>query len=77
MCDLKGNIVASLGKYELPAWCGNDYVVLMIKADGSQTIELTKPISMTFNPSASADGSKVVYNTIDGRLFLLNITIEK
>lgn len=93
VCDLKGRIVASLGKYELPAWCGNDYVVvqnatddghqyhssqvLMIKADGSETIELTKPVSMTFNPSASADGSKVVYNTIDGRLFLLNITIEK
>lgn len=91
--DLEGKIVASLGKYEFPAWCGNDYVVvqnatddghqlhssqiLLLKSDGSQQVQLTKPVSMSLNPTASADGSKVVYNTIDGRLYMINLKYEK
>ena len=58
VCDLDGNLIADLGKYTSPAWCGNDYVVavnathdghqyetsqiVLLKVDGSYKKELTK-----------------------------------
>lgn len=92
VCDLEGNLLADLGKYTAPAWMGNDYVVatnatndghqyessqiVLLKADGSMKKELTKPESMSMNPTASADGSRIVYNTIDGRLFVMELSIK-
>ena len=93
VCDLEGNVLASLGRYEAPRWAGNDYVVaenatndghqyescqiMLLKADGSFKYALTKPETMTMNPSASANGSRIAYNTIDGRLFVMDIKISE
>lgn len=93
VCDLDGNVLASLGRYVAPRWAGNNYVVaenstsdghqyessqiLLIKADGSFQQALTKPETMTMNPSASADGTRIAYNTIDGRLFVMTIKITE
>lgn len=93
VCDLEGNITASLGRYTAPRWAGNGYVVaenstsdghqfessqiLLLKADGSFSYALTKPETMTMNPTASADGLRIAYNTIDGRLFLMDIKITE
>lgn len=90
--DLNGNILSSLGNYESPVWYGNDCVVamnakhngyqhissqiVMMRADGSEFQELTRPESMAMNPSASMVGGKIVYNTIDGRLYQMNITLK-
>ncbi len=90
--DLKGNIIAKLGNYESPVWFGNDCVVamnakhngyqhissqiVMMKVDGSAFQELTMPESMAMNPTASFDAGKIVYNTIDGRLYQMNITLK-
>ncbi len=90
--DLKGNIISELGNYECPVWYGNDMVVAMnavdngyqfsssqiviMRADGSELQELTKPESMSMNPTASIQAGKIVYNTIDGRLYEMNITIK-
>ena len=90
--DLKGNVLAHLGNYEAPVWYNNDLVVvqkstddghqyktsqiLMIKADGSETQAITRPESMTFSPAASAEAQKIVYNTIDGRLYQVNVTLK-
>ena len=92
ICDLDGNLVAELGKYTSPAWCGNDYVVavnathdghqyetsqvVLLKADGSYKKELTTPVSMSMHPTASASGDRITYNTIDGRLFLMELKIK-
>ena len=81
----EGNVLASLGRYEAPRWAGNDYVVAENATnDGHQyescQIMLRRPTArlntpsqsletMTMNPSASANGSRIAYNTIDGRLF--------
>ena len=93
VCDLEGNVLASLGRYAAPRWAGNDYVVaenatvdghqyescqiMLLKADGSFKYALTKPETMTMNPSASANGSRIAYNTIDGRLFVMDIKISE
>lgn len=90
--DLNGNIISNLGNYEAPVWYGNDCVVAMnakhngyqhissqiiiIRADGSQMQALTKPESMTMNPTASIEAGKIVYNTIDGRLYQMNINLK-
>ena len=92
ICDLDGNVVAELGKYTSPAWCGNDYVVavnathdghqyessqiVLLKADGSYKKELTAPVSMSMHPTASAAGDRITYNTIDGRLFLMDLEVK-
>lgn len=91
--DLKGNVLATPGNYEAPVWYGNEHIVAMratddghqyassqivlLTADGSQLQALTRPESMTMNPSASIQASKVVYNTIDGRIFELPVTLKK
>lgn len=92
VCDLDGNVLADLGKYTSPYWMGNDYIVaenatsdghqyescqiMLLKADGSFSKALTKPESMSMNPTASADGSRIAYNTIDGRLFVMELTVK-
>ena len=92
VCDLEGNVISSLGKYISPVWYGNDYVVaqhstsdghqyessqiVLVKADGSFKKELTTPVSMTMNPTASAVANRIAYNTIDGRLFVMELEIK-
>ena len=90
--DLNGNVLKQLGNYESPVWFGNDCVVAMnakhngyqhtasqivlMRADGSELQELTRPESMTMNPTASFEAGKIVYNTIDGRLYQMNISLK-
>ena len=90
--DLNGNILAMPGNYESPVWYGNDHIVamnstndvynyhssqiLLLSVDGSQKQELTKPESMTMNPTASIEAGKIVYSTIDGRLYQMNIKLK-
>ena len=92
ICDLEGRLIADLGKYTSPAWCGNDYVVavnsthdghqyetsqiVLLKADGSYKKELTTPVSMSMHPTASATGERIVYDTIDGRMFLMDLKFK-
>lgn len=90
--DLDGNILAMPGNYEAPVWYGNNHIVAMnatndgynyhssqivlLTVDGSQKQELTKPESMTMNPTASFEAGKIVYATIDGRLYQMNINLK-
>lgn len=88
--DLKGNVLARLGNYEMPCWYNNDYVVaqnatddghqftssqlLLLKADGSWRHELTEPYSMAMQPTTAI--GKIVYTTIDGQLYVMEISIN-
>lgn len=90
--DLNGKVLADLGKYTEPVWYGNDYIVaqkttddghqfessklVLLKADGTFVKDLTKPESMAMNPTASAKAGRIVYNTIDGRMFVMEINIK-
>ncbi len=89
--DLHGNIISEPGNFEAPVWYDNNVVVAMnatddghqlkssqiviLRADGSEIQELTRPESMSMNPTASAAAGKIVYNTIDGRLYQINIKL--
>lgn len=87
--DLRGQVVAMLGNYEMPCWYDNDYIVaqhatddghqftssqlMLLKADGTWQAELTKPSSMAMHPTCG--GGKIVYTTIDGLLYEMHINI--
>jgi len=87
--DLRGQMLAMLGNYEMPCWYDNDYLVaqhatddghqftssqlMLLKADGTWQAELTQPASMTMHPTCG--GGKIVYTTIDGLLYEMRINI--
>lgn len=90
--DLKGNIIANPGKYEAPVWFGNNHIVVMnatddghqyqssrlilMTRDGSQSQALTKPESMSMFPTANTAADRIIYNTIDGRLYQLDVKLK-
>ena len=83
----------SLGILRAPKWMGNDWVVGMVDydngevvtsseivgvaADGTQRTVLTDDSVIALYPSASADASKIVYITNDGKVFLMKIETNK
>ena len=89
--DLRGQMLAMLGNYEMPCWYNSDYLVaqnakddghqfissqiLLLKADGTFKAELTKPSSMTMQPTCG--GGRIVYTTIDGLLYEMTINIRE
>lgn len=88
--DLNGKVLAQLGNYEMPCWLNDDYLVaqnatddghqftssqiVLLKADGTFRHELTRPTSMTMQPTCG--GGKIVYTTIDGQLHQMKIRIN-
>ncbi|MBD5249208.1 MAG: hypothetical protein HDS58_03835 [Barnesiella sp.] len=91
--DLEGRILSQPGMYEAPVWLGNNAIAAMKSTDdghqfsssqivamdlnGGNLTELTRPESMAMYPTATAAGDKLVYNTIDGRLILMNLELLK
>ena len=89
--DLRGQMVAMLGNYEMPSWYNNDYLVaqnakddghqftssqiVLLKSDGTWKADLTKPASMSMQPTCG--GGKIVYTTIDGLLYEMQINIHE
>lgn len=87
--DLRGQMLAMLGNYEMPCWYNNDYLVaqnakddghqftssqiVLLKADGTYMTELTRPASMAMQPTCG--GGRIVYTTIDGMLYEMKIKI--
>ena len=87
--DLQGRVLSELGVYEMPSWLNDDYLVaqnasddgyqftssqiVLIKVDGSFFKPLTSPTSMTMYPSAAA--GRVVYSSIDGYLYMMELNI--
>lgn len=89
--DLDGHVLAMPGRYEMPCWLNNDYLVaqnatddghqytssqiMLLKADGTYSHALTEPTSMTMTPTTG--GGKIAYSTIDGQLYLMQIHITE
>lgn len=90
--DLNGKVLSMPGNYEAPVWYGNDLIVamdatddghqyrssriVMLRADGSEMQPLTRPESMSMFPTASIESGKVVYNTIDGLLYEIDVKLK-
>jgi Tol biopolymer transport system component len=89
--NLDGSNPVSLGVMRAPKWMGNNWVIGMedyddgsvltaskiiaVAANGSNRTALTADSVIATNPSGSADATKIVYNTADGQIFLMNIEI--
>ena len=90
--DLKGNIIASLGHLNAPAWYNNELVVGMQNKDdgynitesivliknlaGNLTKQLSEPDHIAMYPTASAVVGKVAYNTLEGDIYVLELNIN-
>ena len=93
VCDIDGSNPASLGVLRAGKWMGNNWIIGMVDqdngevltaskivvaaADGTSRTYLTDDSVIATNPTASADASKIVYNTADGRIFLMKIKTNK
>ena len=91
--DLDGANAVSLGVLRAPRWMGNNWVIGMedydngtfitaskiiaVAANGSNRTALTDDKIIATNPTGSADGRKIVYNTGDGNIYLMNIEISE
>lgn len=91
--DLEGNIISRPGDYESPSWFGNKHLVvqkstddghqthssqiLLITIDGKEVQPLTKPESLTFNPTGDAEANVVWYTTIDGINYQQSVKLIK
>ena len=88
VCDLKGNIVAELGKLHAARWLDNNTIVAMNDTDNGVVITssaivaasldgkrqtLTDASMKAMYPYASADGKKVVFTTDEGETYMINI----
>ncbi len=92
VCDLQGNILASLGFVNAPVWFGNEYVVgmqdkddghvitdskIIIKSlDGKLTEILSPSEQIALEPTASAQAGKVAYATLEGDIYVLELSIN-
>ena len=91
--NLDGSNSVSLGVLRAPKWMGNDWVIGMVDydngevltsskivavaANGNHRTDLTNDSVIATNPSGSSDATKIVYNTADGKIFLMKIEIQK
>ncbi len=91
--NLDGSNPVSLGVLRAPKWMGNNWIIGMedyddgtvitssriiaVAANGAGRTALTDKSVIATNPSGSADASKIVYNTADGKIYLMNIEITK
>ncbi|MCU6769202.1 PD40 domain-containing protein [Barnesiella propionica] len=91
--NLDGSNPVSLGVMRAPKWMGNDWTVGMVDYDNGEIVtsskivavsangkvrtDLTDESSISMYPCASADASKIVYNTADGKVFLMQVKTTK
>lgn len=89
--DLRGQLLAMLGNYEMPCWYNNDYIVaqdakfnghrftssqlLLLKADGTWRAELTLPGAIAMQPTCG--GGKLICTTHEGLLHEIQITLHE
>jgi len=91
--DIDGSNPVSLGTLRAAKWMGNDWVVGMVDYDDGHVVTSSKIVAATANgkvrtdltdssiiatfPMPAADASKILYNTGDGKVYLMNIEISK
>ena len=90
---IDGSNPVALGTLRAPKWMGNDWIVGMLDYDDGHVVTSSKIVAVTVdgakrqdltnnsiiatNPVASADASKIIYSTGDGKIYLMHIEITK
>ena len=93
VCNIVGTNPFSLCTLRAPVWLGNDWVVGVVDYDngeivtysqifavtsqGTHRTALTDQSKICMYPSASDDASKIVYTTLNGEIFLMNVATSK
>ena len=91
--NIDGSNPVSLGTLRAAKWMGNDWVVGMVDYDDGHVVTSSKIVAVTATgavrqdltdssiiatyPEPAADASKILYNTGDGKVYLMNIEISK
>lgn len=93
VCDLSGKVIASLGKVNAPVWYNNYYVVgmddkddgsvitssgvVIVSLDGKTRQTLTPEDRIAMYPAASSSAGRIAYCTADGKIYVMDIDINK
>lgn len=93
VCDLNGKIIQKLGYLNAPAWYNDNFVVgmqdkddgkfitastILIKSiDGKTSKALSNSNQIAMYPTASAAASKVAYNTLEGDIYIVELSVSK
>ncbi|MDE6301088.1 MAG: hypothetical protein K2M19_05185 [Muribaculaceae bacterium] len=91
--DLEGSVLTVIPSLEAPVWVSDDVIaamnttddghqfsssqIVLVRVDGSESQAVTAPESFTFEPIAAADGSALIYHTIDGVFYQVSLTLNK
>lgn len=91
--DLNGNILSDLGKVEAPQWYNENWVVGMltkddghtitasdirfVRTDGKEVITISDSSEIAMYPSAADHANKVAYATADGKVYVLDLNINR
>ena len=89
--DITTGTTTFIGKYRAPQWMGNDYVVAMndsddgykitgstvmvCAVDGSFSQQVTPDDMIAMFPSATSN--KIAFHTLEGEIYIMDITITK
>lgn len=92
ICDLNGQIVASLGYLNAPVWYNDEWVVgmcdkdngeeiisssiMMVQVNGENRTVLTPATSKAMNPTVAPLVGKIAYNTLSGEIYIMDIEIK-
>lgn len=92
VCDLSGKILVELGQLNAPVWYTDNLVVgmhdiddghvitasriVMMSLDGHINQQLTDGKEIAMYPSVSARNNNIVFNTLDGKIYLMTISVE-
>jgi len=92
VCDLNGKIISTLGYLNAPVWFDDNYVVGMQDKDDGHVITSSKVIILSLNgkdktqlsqsdeiamyPTTAAKAKKIAYNTVDGKIKIVEIGIK-
>lgn len=91
--DLNGKILSDLGRVEAPEWYNENWIVgmltkddghtitasdiRMVSSDGKEVIRISDTTEIAMYPSAAGQAGKVAYATADGKVFVLDLTINR
>ena len=92
VCDLSGKLLASLGILHAIQWLNNNWVVGMDEKDDGHVVTSSKIVGVTANgkirqeltfgeniamyPAVSPAGDKIAFNTLDGKLYMMNVIVK-
>lgn len=92
ICDLNGKIISSLGYMNAPVWYDDNFVVGMQDKDDGHVITASKIVMISSNgktksvisqanevamyPTTSVKASKIAYNTLEGKIKVVEITVK-